>query len=168
VPIEPLQVTVEALRPSDWATLRATRLRALKDSPSAFAGLYHVESAWGETEWRAAFVQRTWFVATTPEAPRPVGLAREFRIPDLPEERHIESMWVDPDHRGRRVATAIVNTILARLDPWVTTVSLRVLDGNDLARTVYERLGFRSTGDTSPLWLDADVLRFEERLTRTL
>jgi RimJ/RimL family protein N-acetyltransferase len=170
MPDEPLAVRVHALEPADWEFLMTIRLRALKDSPRAFAGSYSTESSWDERRWRAEFADRTWYVACSPPVAHPVGLAREFRIAEVPEERHIESMWVDPGYRGRKVATAIVHAIIERVrqDPRVTTVSLRVLDGNDLARTVYERLGFCSTGHVEPLRLPEQELRFEERLTRRL
>jgi ribosomal protein S18 acetylase RimI-like enzyme len=162
------QITVQALEPAHWETLAGIRLRALKDSPRAFAARLDEEGAWVEREWRRAFAHRIWFVAWTDAEPHPIGLARMYAKPGHRRERHIESMWVDPRYRRRKVATAMVDEILrqACLDPFVRAISLRILDGNELARTVYERLGFSSTGETNPLWVGE--LRVEERLMRLL
>lgn len=59
----------------------------------------------------------------------------------------IAALNVSPDAWGCGVGTALVHDALASLkrDGW-RTVSLWVVDGNDRARTFYERLGFRLDG----------------------
>jgi RimJ/RimL family protein N-acetyltransferase len=61
-------------------------------------------------------------------------------------------MWVSPQARGRHVGTALVTVMvdwsrhrgLSRLYLWVT-------DTNPAARTLYERCGFKATGERQPL-----------------
>jgi hypothetical protein len=43
---------LDLLTALDWRVLRAARLYALLDSPSAFTSSYAHESAWGEKEWQ--------------------------------------------------------------------------------------------------------------------
>ena len=42
-----LTLNLDLLTPADWRVLRAARLEALLDSPSAFASRYDHESTWG-------------------------------------------------------------------------------------------------------------------------
>ena len=43
---------IKLLAPEEWHVLRTTRLRALRDSPQAFASSLEVEVSWGEAQWR--------------------------------------------------------------------------------------------------------------------
>jgi uncharacterized protein len=60
----------------------------------------------------------------------------------------LQGVWVDPQWRGRGLATAGLTTVvrdaLLRVAP---TVSLYVNDYNAPARRVYDRLGFRQVGE---------------------
>ena len=44
---------VQSVGPEDWAAVREIRLRALADSPSAFASTLDREEAMAECDWRA-------------------------------------------------------------------------------------------------------------------
>jgi predicted GNAT family acetyltransferase len=104
----------------DWPIARDVRLRALKDSPSAYIADYEDEV---------------------------IGLASSVRVAVRPPyERHIESVWVDPRYRRNGVLRAVLGQ-LAAVDPDVTEWRVWVLDTNTIARQVYERLGFYPTGE---------------------
>lgn len=149
---------VEVLAGDDWEILQDVRLRALEDSPAAF--LSTAETSWGEAEWRALAVEDAWIVARSGD--QVIGVARSVRVYDRPtDERHLESVWVDPLHRKKGVLRAILR-YLVELEPDVRTWMAWVLDGNDEAHAAYERLGFESTGERQPL-TDAPR-RVEERL----
>jgi len=162
------RITVRTLEPAEWETLAAVRLEALKDAPDAFAALLSEESCWREQQWREAFTNRIWYVAILDVEPQAVGLARMFRQPDEPHQRYIESMWVAPEYRQHGVARTLIEAIIdqARREPSVRVVSLWVLEGNDVAGTIYRRLGFRPTDEVKPLWYDPS--RTETRFTRPL
>jgi ribosomal protein S18 acetylase RimI-like enzyme len=148
----------------DWNALRQLRLRALADAPDAFASTLEAEVAFPEEVWRqraddgpasATFIAR--------EGGVDVGLVRVFAEPDVPGRMHLVSMWVDPGHRRRGVARALV----ARAVRWATErrareVSLWVADHNTAARRLYEQLGFRPTTERQPL--PSDPARSESRL----
>lgn len=149
---------VEVLAGDDWKVLQDVRLRALEDSPAAF--LAKAETSWGEAEWRATALEGAWIIARSGD--QVIGVVRSVRVDDRPtDERHLESIWVDPLHRRSGVLRAIL-CYLAELEPDVHTWMVWVLDGNDEARAAYERLGFESTGERQPL-RDAPR-RVEERL----
>ena len=60
-------------------------------------------------------------------------------------EALILSMWTEPAHRGRGLATSIVETMLA----WCRTRGIRrvTLHASDMGRPIYERLGFAATNE---------------------
>jgi pimeloyl-ACP methyl ester carboxylesterase len=81
-----------------------------------------------------------------------VGLAAIFAEAATPGRMHLVSMWVDPRHRRRGVARALVDLAVR----WAAgrqarEVILWVVDQNTAARTLYEGAGFRLTGERQPL-----------------
>jgi ribosomal protein S18 acetylase RimI-like enzyme len=138
---------VRLAQPADWAVVRDVRLRALADSPAAFASTLEREVAFDEAEWRSRVARGPWWLACDGE--RPVGLVAAF-----PEdgETHLVAMWVEPGSRGTTAATDLVDTVCrhAAADG-ARAVRLWVADGNDRARRFYERLGFAPTGERQPL-----------------
>lgn len=141
----------------DLDTYRDIRLRALQDSPSAFASTYQAERDRPHREWAervsgaASGDDRVIYLAFDDDDARCVGLAGcvEDR---LGADRQLVSMWVEPSHRGTGVAAALVDAALA----WAREVGARriglwVVRGNDRARRFYERAGFSVTGDVQPL-----------------
>ncbi|WP_158307257.1 GNAT family N-acetyltransferase [Kribbella flavida] len=150
---------VEVLAEDDWAVLRQVRLRALDDSPAAFLSSYQAEAAAGEEYWRHRCLAYRWVVARNQH--RAVGLVCSVKVLDRPaDERHLESIWVDPAHRRQGVLRAMLHH-LAELEPEVRSWLVWVLDGNDEARAIYERLGFASTGERQLL---STLGRSEERM----
>jgi GNAT superfamily N-acetyltransferase len=133
----------------DWPIAREVRLRALKDSPSAYIADYEDEVTVGEDGWRERFNRMRWVVAR--DESRIIGLASSVRVAGRPAyERHIESVWVDPRYRRTGVLRAVLAE-LAAVEPDVTEWRVWVLDTNTVAREVYDRLGFCATGERQPL-----------------
>src|SRR5215218_1219675 len=138
---------------ADWAALRRLRLRALADAPGAFASTLEAEQTFPDDIWRQRAgddPSAATFIAG--EDGSDIGLARIFAEPDPPGRTHLVSMWVDPGHRRRGVARALID----RAVRWATEhradeVILWVADHNAPARRLYEGIGFRPTGDRQPL-----------------
>jgi ribosomal protein S18 acetylase RimI-like enzyme len=138
---------------ADWQALRQLRLRALADAPDAFASTLEEEVAFPEEVWRqraeggpasANFIAR--------EGGVDVGLAAVFAEPDVPGRMHLVSMWVAPRYRRRGVARALVDQAVRwAAERRAREVGLWVADQNTAARRLYERLGFRPTGERQPL-----------------
>jgi ribosomal protein S18 acetylase RimI-like enzyme len=92
-----------------------------------------------------------------------VGLAGVFAEPDPPGRMHLISMWVDPRHRRQGVARALVDLVIGwAAERQASEVVLWVADHNDAARRLYERLGFRPTGESQPL--PSNPARSESRM----
>lgn len=107
-----------------------------------------------------------WFVAFV--GTEPVGVVAARSGPDIsPGERYVESMWVAPGHRSAGIASELMikltDTVHAE---GAHTLFLWVLDGNDIARKVYQRLGFTFTGDRQSLKIYPN--RTEERMRRPI
>jgi GNAT superfamily N-acetyltransferase len=158
-------IEVRRALPADWKVLRDIRLRALADSPSAFASTLAREEAFGEEDWRRRLEHGYCFLAWADG--RPVGCVAGFAEQELAEEHHLVAMWVEPAHRGTPAATQLVEAVCrqARADGAVA-VRLHVVDGNDRARRFYERLGFEPTGVRQPLPSNPEI--GEELLRRSL
>jgi ribosomal protein S18 acetylase RimI-like enzyme len=144
---------VRQARVADWEALRQLRLRALADAPDAFASTLEVEVAFPDEVWRRraeggpASVN---FIAR--EGGVDVGLAAVFAEPGAPGRLHLVSMWVDPRYRRRGVARALVDQAVHwAAERRAREVILWVADQNTAARRLYERIGFRPTGECQPL-----------------
>jgi ribosomal protein S18 acetylase RimI-like enzyme len=140
---------VDVLTDDDWKLLQDLRLRALEESPDAFLSKADAGKAGDEAYWRERCTRNVWVVARIGQ--QVVGMASSVQDPEQPPDaRHVESVWVDPAHRRRGVLRAMLRH-LVDLDPDVRNWFVWVLDGNELAREVYERLGFETTGERQAL-----------------
>ncbi|MFJ8127271.1 GNAT family N-acetyltransferase [Streptomyces hydrogenans] len=134
------------LGPADRRLWGEARLAALTVSPEAFRMDLADWRAGGEERWRARLDDPTALGLVALLGDRPVGLAGGLVSPDgVPELR---SLWVAPAARGRGLATRLVTAV----EEWAgergaPLIRLAVLTGNTPARTLYERLGYRRSGD---------------------
>ncbi len=142
-------IVIERLGPDEGERLRAIRLRALRDTPEAFASSYEKESQFSPDKWaeRLKNPESRWMVATAGGAD--VGLvhgrAEEGRM-------HLLAMWVAPEARGAGVGARLVDATVAWAREYgAEEVELWVVDGNEPARILYARKGFTPTGRTMTL-----------------
>src|SRR5512138_2429504 len=142
---------IRELERSEWALFRELRLRALAESPNAFARRYVDERGQPDAHW----IRLTESV-TTPggqimllaeEDGRTFGLVFGLFDREHPKTGHVGGMWVEPEGRRRGAGKALLRAVidwarlreLERLELWVT-------EGNDPAIRLYERGGFTDTG----------------------
>jgi GNAT superfamily N-acetyltransferase len=142
----------------DWQALRAIRLDALRDTPTAFATGYEEEALRGEEHWRHRIARGGTFLAYIPEvsASEPAGLVGGYQLD--PGTVELISMFVRPRARGRGVGEALVATVI----DWArarnaATVHLWVTETNTHARALYERCAFVPTGERQPLPSDPSL-----------
>jgi GNAT superfamily N-acetyltransferase len=145
---------VRRIRADEGPHLRAIRLRALADSPSAFGSTLAREQAFSDDVWQeratgsAAGEDRVTFVAE--DADRWIGMATG--LVDAGGRLDLVGMFVDPAARRQRLGAALVEAVAAwargrgavQIHLWVTTT-------NEPALRLYRGLGFRPTGRTQPL-----------------
>jgi GNAT superfamily N-acetyltransferase len=133
----------------DWPALREVRLAALAEAPTAFGSTLRREQDFDEDRWRAWARSAAMFVAVAGGSS--VGMAAGVAGRSV-AERKLVAMWVSPGWRGGDVAVRLMGSVI----DWAGVegaerVTLWVAQGNEPARRLYERRGFRFTGGRKPL-----------------
>ncbi|MEW2626070.1 GNAT family N-acetyltransferase [Streptomyces sp. NPDC048106] len=156
---------VERVVCEDWTALRELRLRALEADADAFGSTLADERARPEAFWLQRILRSAWFLAWCAE--QAVGVAALVAPPgSLTEERQLDAVWVAPAWRGRRVGEALIGAAIGHAAVHgATSVSLTVADSNERARSLYQRMGFRPTGERSPRPREPHQMRERFRLT---
>jgi GNAT superfamily N-acetyltransferase len=159
---------VRIISERDWEALRDLRLHALADAPTAFASSLAQEQHKPDAEWKrwAAGSDRMVNIIAW-QGDSPAGMVACGLEADSPDEVYLVSMWVVPLYRVRGVGRALVNAVTrwAR-DRGAISIHLWVTESNQHARALYERCGFRPTGDRQPLASHPDLE--EIKMKRTL
>jgi GNAT superfamily N-acetyltransferase len=141
---------IDRMTPDEWQRVRAVRLRALGDAPSAFWNTLDDEAALAETAWRARLSRTDAVTFVANQRGVDVGLVVGARHHLRPRHAGLYSMWVAPHVRRGGIGTALVEKVIA----WARTAGfetlrLDVVDVNEAAVRLYERMGFEPTGDTT-------------------
>jgi len=135
--------------PGDEAALRAVRLRALRDAPTAFMSTIDRELDRTPEAWRRWMEPGvTFLLEASDDDAEPAGLVAGVQDAAEPDVAYLLAMWVDPSMRGTGAAGALVTALVA----WAaalpaTAVRLHVVETNVAARRLYEQHGFRPTGE---------------------
>ncbi len=131
---------VQRASEDDWRDVRLVRLSALADSPSAFGSSLEEEEGFSEADWRGWARSSPVFIALADGAP--IGMVAAFPG-DPSEDRRLVALWVNPDHRGDGVASALVSHVedWARQDG-AERLTLWVAQTNEPARALYQSHGF--------------------------
>lgn len=148
----------------EWELLRDVRLAALREAPYGFGSTYAREALFTEEQWRGRLSSRsvTFFAfAGQLAAGEPAGLAGVYEEDGMAD---LVSMWVRPTARslgvGKALVTAAADWAKARDHD---TLYLWVTETNTAARRLYERCGFRPTGERQPLPSDPSLPEIQMR-----
>src|SRR5262245_31440334 len=102
---------VRRTEPGEWRQLRALRLEALRDSPTAFGTTYADAAALADEVWRQQAEQNATsptsatFIAATQDG-RWVGMAGCAPLNEVPGTACIHGVYVAPAHRGQPAGLA--------------------------------------------------------------
>lgn len=151
---EPRQITAE-----DWAAFREIRLRALADSPDAFAMTHAQAVGQQESLWRERAGGPDPILIVSDEG-RPVAMGGAH-APAGVGRAMVWGMWTAPEARGRGHGARILGNLVAWCRERGLDVVLHVTEGNDAARRLYVAHGFRPTGEWGQL-REGSELRIEE------
>lgn len=158
-------IVLEPITTQKVFVFKEVRLRALRDTPSAFGSTYARESQLTDAEW----IERAtrWngekgigFLAMDDGVA--CGIAGSFLDENDATRAQLISMWTAPTHRRQGVGRLLVDEVAgwARLRG-ARTLLLTVTSVNDPAMRFYERLGFVRTGRTGPYPNDPAVVEYE-------
>jgi ribosomal protein S18 acetylase RimI-like enzyme len=161
-------IELRVLPAQDWTIWRGLRLAALAQAPYAFGARLADWQGEGDREqrWRARLTVPGSYNVVALLAGEPVGMASGM---PTAEDGVVEliSMWVRPAVRGRGVGDLLVRAVerWAR-DRGAQVVRLAVAQGNEAAYALYQRNGFRRTGDVGDLMPDG--VRREDVMAKML
>ena len=149
-------IDIRRVRADEWEALRDLRLRALADSPHAFATTLAEAERRSEAEWREAASRGAsgplWATFVALDRGDLVGMATGH----FPEERHLDiddpaivsliQMWVAPAVRRTGVGGRLVRAVFAwAAERGSAVVRLGVNMADPGAGAFYRSLGFRDT-----------------------
>ncbi len=137
---------IERLPAGAWERLRRVRLAALAQAPEAFGSTYAECVLWEPAQWRAQLERIPTFVAVIDGAD--VGMVRGVESERSDAAAYLISMWVAPEARRRGVGGALIDAVVG----WARGLGkaellLHARDYNSGAIALYEREGFRATGE---------------------
>jgi len=158
-------ITIERITRENVQLFISVRLKALRESPSAFGSTYNREAAFPEEEWLARLER--WdgekgvgFLAMDGD----VGCGIAGALLDLEDTTlaQLVSMWTAPTHRRHGVGKLLVDAVVdwARSRK-IRTLTLMVVSTNGPAIRFYEQLGFAKTGRTEPYPNDLALVEYE-------
>ncbi|MDT0469467.1 GNAT family N-acetyltransferase [Streptomyces gibsoniae] len=161
-------IELSSLGPDDWPVWRELRLAALTEAPYAFGSTLAEWQGQGDREerWRARLgipgsrnVVAVW-------QDGPVGMVSGVPA-EHPDVAELISLWVSPRVRGQGVGDLLIEEIArwaVRRD--ARTLRLSVMPDNRAAIALYERHGFKDTGELGDL--SPDGVRRELVLAKVL
>ena len=143
-------IHLETVTPENWRL----GLRVRKDQEHFVSDSYKLLArAWAYRDSRSRA-----FVIYDDDVP--AGMALYYDIEDL-DAYDLSQLFIDERYQGRGYGTKASEMILSLMeeDGRFDKVILCYIEGNEAARHLYEKLGFRLTGET-----DGDEIIMEKRL----
>jgi ribosomal protein S18 acetylase RimI-like enzyme len=132
------------MQPADWRRVRAVRLRALADTPDAFASTLGHELSMPDEQWSRRLVTQDAATFIAVSGDHDIGIVVGATLPDA---AGLFAMWVAPEARGKGVGDALIRAVVG----WAQEngherLVLEVGDWNRSAIDLYRRNGFTPTG----------------------
>ena len=135
---------------NDWTSLKAIRLAALLDSPTAFGVTYESAAAYTDEQWRtrASGMQTAfWLAFQGSEAIGMIGAAVSQA-----QRYNLIGMWLAPRARGSGAAAQLVDAVKSRaIQQGHDRVFLDVDPENTRAARFYQKQGFAFIDEWEPL-----------------
>ena len=159
------RIDIQRLAAHEAPRLRVIRLRALAESPDAFATTCDEAAALPPESWAAQLQSMATFAAVVDG--EDVGLVRGAPDEARTDAAWLISMWVAPEVRGRGVGEALIAAVVE----WARASGCRRLlldvgDHNRPAIALYARMGFEPNGRTGSLPAPRSHIREHQRELR--
>lgn len=135
---------------TDAQILQRAMRKSIDTSPEAFLKTVEEVDNCGTDYWNQEIASFTWAVIQRGESVVGVAVARQpdpEKNPDIdpPSTRFIESVWIDPELRGRHLGEQLVRFLFAveyAKSPGIRQFLLWVFEKNVSAIRLYQRMGF--------------------------
>lgn len=137
---------IRQLMGTDAAAFRALRLAGLLEAPTAFGSSYAAEKDRVLDEF-AGTMERN-YLAGAFVGEELIGVAGFYQLSGekVSHRGNIWGVYVVPSYRRQGIARLLLEHVLAHARSVVTQVHLCVVTENEVARRLYQRLGFVSYG----------------------
>jgi GNAT superfamily N-acetyltransferase len=162
-------LVIRQILPTEGNQLRAIRLQAIAESPSAFGSTLAETQALSAEDWakrasrNATGEVAVMFVAEDEGAW--VGLAGGMLDPQAkPRSVTLVSMWVNPGYRRRCIGRELVRRVSEWARLRADRIELWVTQNNTAAIALYTTCGFTACTDTKPLPSNSALL--EQRMVQ--
>ena len=146
-----MKLAIRATEPADWQDLKATRLAALLDAPTAFGASHASAAALTDEDWQQRAVstpQRTFVLAYA--GSQPIGIAAH--VVSLNGEASLQAMWVKREYRGMAIAAGLVEAVKQLcVAGRQSRLVLDVAPDNARAAAFYKKQGFVFLPEWEPL-----------------
>jgi ribosomal protein S18 acetylase RimI-like enzyme len=143
-------ITIRPTTEDDWTSLKAVRLAALLDSPTAFGVSHEAAAAYTDEQWktRASGTQTVfWLAFQGSEAIGMIGAAVSQA-----KRYNLIGMWVAPPARGSGAAAGLVDAVKSHAArQGHERVFLDVAPENTRAARFYQKQGFSFIDEWEPL-----------------
>jgi ribosomal protein S18 acetylase RimI-like enzyme len=143
-------ITIRRTTADDWTGLKAIRLAALLDSPTAFGVSYESAAAYTDEQWRtrAAGTQTVFWLAF--QGSEAVGMIAG--AVSQKKRYNLIGMWVAPPARGSGAAAQLVDAVKSHaVQQGYDRVFLDVAPENLRAARFYQNQGFVFIDEWEPL-----------------
>ena len=157
-----MTVRVRELQRGEALLWKRLRLRALAESPDAFAVTYDSDVGRPNDSWHSmidASAKDPFSTSLVAEAGRvAIGMAYCRLDPTDNRVGQVFAMWVDPSYRGQSAGRALLQFALQWMrDREATTSELSVTETNRAAIRLYESAGYLDTGERESLREGSDL-----------
>ncbi len=161
--------SVRPLGAHEWRAYRDLRLRALRDSPTAFGSMLEFEQPRSDADWGerlSAGATSEWNLPLVAVNGDELVVLAWGRIdPPKPETAYVFQMWVAPPSRGLGCGAMLLDALVTwARDVKARSVVLGVTCGDTAATRLYTRAGFEPVGDPEPLRPGSTLLSQSMRL----
>ena len=144
---EKLNLTTEIANVDDWKDYKKIRLEAIENDPMAFYVTKESkkrENSKLDEEWKNELEDDNSFTILSKSNDISVGIAQAFIRIEEEGQWHIKSVYLNKNFRGDGYGKEMIDFILSEIkNRGGKTVTLNVMDTQEIARNIYEKFGFK-------------------------
>ena len=153
--------TIRQLQPSEWAVLKAVRLKALQTDPSVFGSNYQKESLMNEVDWQNWLTGPDCAVFCIFEGEQPVGITGVAVDRNDPTRKKsiLWGSWLEPHVRGQGVSVMMYEARInwAKNHLVVEKIVVGHRASNLASKFANQKHGFVFTTQNEKTWPDNTV-----------